>query len=257
MAQREAQRNRRRQRSVAFTLIELLVVVAIIVVLAGLLLPALAKAKAKARGIVCLSNVKQLGCAWQMYSHDHDDFVPEEGDISQQIDHPVNRDAWYNQAIAFASQPSLVSLYHQNNPPLPATRSIWSCPAAAAPKAPPSLARACFMYGENARLCIDKDTRASQHIPNVKLNLVPMPSDTILVAEVDANAGSWKALSVVAGQYAIGRHEKRGVFAMCDGSGRVAKTNEFLRTPNESNNAGVEWMRPRTMYWFPTRNTPD
>lgn len=62
-------------RARGFTLIELLVVVAVIAILAGLLLPALAKSKTKAQGIHCLNNLKQLQLAWNMYAHDHDDFI--------------------------------------------------------------------------------------------------------------------------------------------------------------------------------------
>jgi prepilin-type N-terminal cleavage/methylation domain-containing protein/prepilin-type processing-associated H-X9-DG protein len=60
-------------RKTGFTLIELLVVIAIIAILAAILFPVFARAREKARQTSCLSNLKQLGLAIQMYAQDYDE----------------------------------------------------------------------------------------------------------------------------------------------------------------------------------------
>ena len=59
-----------------FTLIELLVVIAIIGILSSILIPSLSHARKKAYASLSISNMKQIGTAFVLYSVDNNDALP-------------------------------------------------------------------------------------------------------------------------------------------------------------------------------------
>jgi prepilin-type N-terminal cleavage/methylation domain-containing protein len=237
-----------------FTLIELLVVIAIIAILAALLLPALSRAKARAKTIACTSNLRQWGLAFRMYTEDNQDIVPEEGNTIKKINDPDNQEAWYNIVAPVAGQPSLVALYQSGHIPGVEGGSLYACPEAEPPAFTPSLDKAYFMFGMNGRLCINRGSRPNGI--NTRVTSVLRPCDTVFVAECNGNSPTaGAAQSNVTGQYAVGRHAGKGVFAMVDGGVRVYRTNDFVRTRDESNSAKLEWAVERKVYWYPSPGT--
>lgn len=63
-------------RSRGWTLIELLVTLSIITLLMGLLLPALGQSRSTALRLECLSQLRQMGIAAEVYLHTYDGFYP-------------------------------------------------------------------------------------------------------------------------------------------------------------------------------------
>jgi len=115
-----------------FTLIELLVVIAIIGILAAMVFPVFARARESARKAVCLSNVKNIALAFQMYLADNNDTLPPaehdanvlayfdgiggEGPGSCGVEEPTH-------ANPYLRWPVLLDEYTKN-------RDVWNCPSA-------------------------------------------------------------------------------------------------------------------------------
>lgn len=261
--------------------------IAIIAILAALLLPTLSISKQRAQTVKCLNNMRQWGIGFRIYSDNNQDFVPDEGDPIETIDSkgsPTLTDnyhfAWYNCVPPLISQLPMINLYGLNgsatNPPLPGSLTIFSCPSAPSPvgglfgyQNPPTTNKAYFMYGENARICINFKTRGSG-VPQTKMINVVRPSDTILLPEIDGNSPDFlffKSQASITGDQSIARHNngRVGNFGMCDGSTRSARPAEFWEPSDIANGTGsnpidtgqLEWSTNRVMYWYPSPTTPN
>jgi prepilin-type N-terminal cleavage/methylation domain-containing protein/prepilin-type processing-associated H-X9-DG protein len=68
-----------RKTKTGFTLVELLVVIGIIAVLIAILLPALQRARESARQVQCMSNLRQVGYAFFMYTGENKGWFPNVG----------------------------------------------------------------------------------------------------------------------------------------------------------------------------------
>jgi prepilin-type N-terminal cleavage/methylation domain-containing protein/prepilin-type processing-associated H-X9-DG protein len=119
------------KRREGFTLIELLVVIAIIGILAAMVFPVFARARESARKSVCLSNVKNITLAMQMYLADNNDTCPPDEHRQEVVDYlyllnatkhgcnPPVMAYWWNPYLKWQV---LLDEYVKN-------REVWSCPS--------------------------------------------------------------------------------------------------------------------------------
>lgn len=114
----------RRLSGTGFTLIELLVVIAIIAILAALLFPVFAQARAKARETTCLSNMRQAGMAFAMYTQDNDGLYPFAVD-------PADRDTpqIWDGIPEFKAQIPVLPWLHEVLQPYVKSKELFHCPS--------------------------------------------------------------------------------------------------------------------------------
>ena len=209
----------------AFTLVELLVVIAIMGILAALLLPVLARAKETSRSTTCCSNLRQLGIAAGVYSHDF------KGQLPSFLDwlHPTN----VNHAISNGT------LY-----PFLRTADVYFCPtdkmtlAAKVPRGMPAASIRQYTYSMNCGLCHDADT--SRYLASTR---------TLLFGEADL---LWNDFSGIVGpQVFFGspsgfsyRHNNATHFLFADFH------YEQVKRPK------AQVLQRSKRFWLPTSNDP-
>ena len=167
----------------AFTLVELLVVIGIIAVLISILLPAFSKAREAARGINCISNLRQQGVVLAMY------FGESGGQIPHGLQWPLAGDAWWTTLSRYTgtlnSGGDVISGTGINNSKQKPPTGIWACPSIGQELGPGGESRAAH-YVSNANFFLGYATDGSGNKytpPAMKITQVLNSSQKISLVE--------------------------------------------------------------------------
>jgi prepilin-type processing-associated H-X9-DG protein/prepilin-type N-terminal cleavage/methylation domain-containing protein len=151
----------------AFTLTEILVSMGIVAVLAGLLFPTMKTAVASAQSARCMSNLRQIGLALHAYASENEQSFPRpyEGGSGKST-------TWFMDLIPYTG----MAANSMGLIPLPRAAGIFLCPAKK-DRGDRSVA-----YAQNIYM-----GRPDPSVWNFKRVNVPVPAQTFMIVETDAN----------------------------------------------------------------------
>jgi prepilin-type N-terminal cleavage/methylation domain-containing protein/prepilin-type processing-associated H-X9-DG protein len=255
-----------RRKPRGFTLIELLVVIAIIAILAAILFPVFAQARDKARQAGCLSNSKQMGTAFMMYTQDYDEQLPF---VTCGDNYTGGCASWIRSSLpwVFTIQPYVKNygVYVCGSDPDKACFSkpdfaqmlvYQGWPGATATMQPVDLARI-FPLSYAANYFLSRSSLGGQPASGtVSLAEMQAPAKLMLLSEYGKGTAPWSA-SVYGTYYMVPgynaasrwiqskRHQKGRIFTFCDGHAKYVPDITNATTDAEVQASyramGVEW----------------
>ncbi len=250
----------------AFTLLELLVVMAVVALLAALLLPAFARAKNSARRIECLNRLKQWTFAFICYTHDHNDWIPREGEYKNgetyahtwaMVQSSQSADTWFNASSPYLGRPAAATYAWplEQRYAFYRSESFFHCPAAPFPDQIKTYwyQTALFSLAMNSQLI------EIPHVPSLQFASIRHPVRTALyldnlldgekaVVEDQAHADLGQP-AAYANRFAGRRHGRNGNLAFADGHAASLLGEKIVDT--QGPNRGWDIFPPVEVVWWP------
>ncbi|MEO1129988.1 MAG: prepilin-type N-terminal cleavage/methylation domain-containing protein, partial [Planctomycetota bacterium] len=186
-------------RARGFTLVELLVVIAVVALLVAVLLPALTSSRDSARGLMSLSQMRQIGIGWAIYAYDSADIIApgQPGRFADPDDNVYDvgngrhyRPRWF---VAIGAKTGLHAYDQPSEDPadehaFPVTNEVFLCPVV-----PDWVSSRNFPYGYNyqflgnARFRNDNEADGFINYP-VKSSSIRLSAGTVMFASCMGSA---------------------------------------------------------------------
>lgn len=159
-------------RSNGFSLIELIVVLGVLILVLALTVAGMTRSRRRADRIICASNLRQLGVAFQSYASAHNGWLPRASHGYDETDGPL----WIG---AVVDQLSSSKKWQWRD--LPGLK-VLQCPSHPNPQIPTGYVLNCFLFDQNAPF--------DMPAPCVRASAIQSPSSKVWLLESSDRYGN-------------------------------------------------------------------